>query len=126
MANVITTQTLNDGPRNLVIKVNISADGSGEESSTSLVDVSSFSVSEVRLDRIRGELDGFTVTLEWDATSNVDIFTLSDGETDLKFEDIGGIPNNSGSGKTGDIDFSTNGLVADAKGSFILDLVKKG
>lgn len=125
MANTITTQTLNDGPRNLTVKVSVEGDGTGDESNTQLIDVSSFGVDAVKIEKISGALNGFSVTLEWDATSNLNAYTLPEGESFVDFRGVGGLINNAGAGKTGDIDFSTTGLGAGDKGSFLLELVKK-
>lgn len=125
MANTITTQTLNNGPRNLTIKVTIEGDGTGEEASTQLVDISSFDADEARINSVTGSLNGFAVHLEWDATANVQAWTLPEGESFADFRPIGGIQNDAGAGKTGDIDFSTTGLGDGDKGSFLLELVKK-
>ena len=128
MANTITKQTLLNGPRNLVVKINISGDGSGEESATSLIDVSAYDASEVVIESIKAALNGFVMELLWDATANVPIVEIPDYEYNLNGHQIGsagGLWNNAGTGKTGDILFSTTGLGAGDKGSVILKMRKK-
>lgn len=127
MANAITTQTIMNGPKNLIVKVHVTGDGSGDESNTNLVDVSSFSADEVTITGIHAALNGFTMELLWDATANISILCVPDYEYNLNgsVARFGGIPNNAGSGKTGDILFSTTGLGNGDKGSVILEMVKK-
>lgn len=127
MANTITRQTLIDGPRNLVVKVHILGDASGDETNTSLIDVSTYAGApdRVRIDRITWSGDVFDVHMHWDATANVDILTLASGQPiDQKYDGFGGLINNAGTGVTGDILFSTVGLGAE-EGTIILEMVKK-
>lgn len=127
MPNTITKQTIHDGDRNLVVKVNIAGDGSGDESSTELIDASSYknAPSDLKIMRIVGTLSGFALTLEWNASANVDAYTIpGDEDVDIDFSQFGGLPNNAGSGKNGDIDFTTVGLGSE-DGSFTLYMKKK-
>jgi hypothetical protein len=45
MANTITKTTILDGPRNFVLLLNISGDGSGDETNTLIMDRSTFAVT---------------------------------------------------------------------------------
>lgn len=131
MANTITKQTIVDSERNLVVKVTIAGDNSGDESATLLIDLSDYAPSEregaptsVKLMRVIGSLDGFTATLEWDADSNVDAWTIPADASHVDFGLFGGLVNNAGIGVTGDIAISTNGLGSE-NGSFVLEMVKR-
>lgn len=131
MANTITTQTLLDGDRNAVIKIHIVSDGTAE-SNTQIVDVSGLSnldtnvaTGEVRLDKVKANLSGFAADLHWDATSNVDIMSVPDGESDHDFKRFGGLANNAGAGKTGDVLMSLRGNSAGDEGTIVLEMVKK-
>jgi len=102
---VPTVQTLQSGDRNLVIQVVGEADVAGG----TIVNVSSLakssrgeSVVDVRLESIRYSSDA-EVKLDWDATADVTFMTLAAGQEDLDFCDIGGIQNNAGAGKTGNV-----------------------
>jgi hypothetical protein len=66
------------------------------------------------------------VNIEFDASTNVLITGLpSDSTGDEYYSDVfTGIPNNAGSGKTGDIDFTTVGHSSGDTYSIILELVK--
>lgn len=53
------------------------------------------------------------VFLEWDATTDVNAFTLPVGRSiQACYEHLSGLPNQGGSGKTGDITLTTTGLAA--------------
>lgn len=123
MANAITKQTLHDGQRNLVVKCQIVGDGvEGEYADQLLIDMSAYSgpPTVLKITRIWAMLNGFSATLEWDATTNVDILSIPDGdEVDQDYKEIGGLANNAGTGVTGDILIDTTGLGAE-EGTIIL------
>lgn len=129
MANTITSQTILDGSRRVVVKIDILGDGSGDEAATTIVDMSSFTpaVTDSRLCGAWSSLNGFTTRLLWDATTDVPLISLPDYQFFLHCADTniwGGIPNNAGAGKTGDINMTTIGLGAGDHGSIILSLIK--
>lgn len=128
MANTITTQTIEDGQLRAVIKKHIVFDGTGDESATSLVDVSALSPapSEVVIERIETGFSGFQMQLHWDATTDVDIINLPEGQNIFDFRHHGGLINTRASGYTGDILFSTTGSAANDEGTIIIEVRKKG
>ena len=131
MADAVTSQTIIDGSRNCVMKFTNVSDGSGE-SAVVKVDVSALSpnaagtsCSEVRVMRITHAIVGMSVKMLLDATSNVLLCDLAESSNGhLNFENFGGIPNNAGSGKTGDILFTTLGHSSGDTYSIILEMVK--
>ncbi len=128
MANTIAEHVITDGERNTLVKYTIVGDGSGEESDTILVDKSTFSgaFTDFRIDSVVAVQNGFSSILSWDATANVLAIAIPDQDTNFCIRDgAGGIPNNSGTGKTGDILISTTGLGAGDKGHIILGLRKR-
>lgn len=127
MANAITKQTIINDSRNLVVKIHIVGDGSGDETATNLVDISALDskADRVKITKIISSLEGFSVNLIFDATANVDIMTLTQTDTTLDFTDIGGLVNNAGSGRTGDILMDTVGLAAAEEGTIILHMKKR-
>jgi len=128
MANSIVKQTLIDGSRKLIVKINIKGDGTGEETNLVLIDASSYTpaFTDASLRLVHANLNGFTCDLIWDATVNVDILHVADYESNYLKEEIGlGLPNNAGAGKTGDILLSTIGLGANDHGTIILELNKR-
>jgi len=129
MAATATEQIINNGPRNLVAKYTI-AGTTGDTTAGTLVDVSnvdaSIGVNALRLTKVQSTIHGFSCRLLWDATANVDLIDIGDGENvDLCFEDFGGLPNNAGSGATGDVLFTTTGYTAAGDGGHITLWFKK-
>ena len=113
MANAVTSQTLLDGPRNLVILLTGVLDTSNE-ARTIKVDVSSYdpAPTKVRVDKIHYSIAGaLQVLLDWDATTDVTFAVLS-GQGELEACKFGGLQNNAGAGVTGDIYLTTLGYSA--------------
>ena len=120
MADTVTSQTILDTPYRLVMKFTNVSDGTGE-SAVQKVDVSAFTAgsridsttvstcTDVRIDRIYYNNSGMSVKLLWDATTDVEAIHLKDTQGEFDFSSFGGLKNNSGSGKTGDIMFTTVG-----------------
>ena len=131
MAAAVTSQTIQDGERNCIMKFTNVSDGTGE-SAVAKVDVSALasnaagvSCSEVRVLRVSHAIVGMSVQLFLDATSNVLLMELADSSNGhMDFDDFGGIPNNAGSGKTGDILFTTKGHSSGDTYSIVLEMVK--
>tara|TARA_R100000329_G_scaffold75197_1_gene64950 strand:+ start:159 stop:566 length:408 start_codon:yes stop_codon:yes gene_type:complete len=131
MADAVTSQTIIDGERNCVMKFTNVSDGTGE-SAVAKVDVSALAsnaagvaCSEVRVMRISHAVVGMSVQLFFDATSNVLLAELAESSNGhMEFADFGGIPNNAGSGKTGDILFTTKGHSSGDTYSIVLEMVK--
>ena len=131
MADAVTSQTIQDGPRNVIMKFTNVSDGTGE-SAVAKVDVSALapnaegvSCSEVRVMRISHAIVGMSVQLFFNATSNVLLMELAESSNGhMDFKDFGGIPNNAGSGKNGDILFTTKGHSSGDTYSIILEMVK--
>ena len=113
MANTVTTQTLLDGPRNLVILLTGVLDTSNE-ARVIKVDVSSYDPvpTKVRVDKIQYSIAGaLQVLLDWDATTDVTFAVLS-GQGEIEACKFGGLQNNAGAGVTGDIYLTTLGYSA--------------
>jgi hypothetical protein len=114
MADTVTSQTIIDGERNCVMKFTNVSDGTGE-SAVAKVDVSELAAnaegvacSEVRVLRVSHAIVGMSVQLFLNASSNVLLMELAESSNGhMDFKDFGGLPNNAGSGKNGDILFTT-------------------
>ena len=119
----LTTQVLVDGERNIVIKAFIEG-GATELSDDLLVDVSALTParSAVKIMAIKSSLEGFSANLIWDATTDVPALKLMSGRVEQDFRRFGGLVNDSGTGKTGDILISTYGSATGLDGSIILEL----
>ena len=132
MADTVTSQTIQDDDRNAILKFTNVSDGTGE-SAVKKVDVSALAknslgqtCTKVSVLRIYWACRGMGVNIEFDATSNVLITGLpGDSTGDEYYDRFGGIPNNAGSGVTGDIDITTLGHSSGDTYSFILELIKK-
>jgi|TARA_Y100001938_G_scaffold78759_1_gene108783 hypothetical protein len=131
MADTVTTQTIIDGERNCIMKFTNVSDGTGE-SAVAKVDVSALSsnsdgkaCSEVRIMRVSHAIVGMSVQLFFDATTNVLLMELAESSNGhMEFKEFGGIPNNAGSGKTGDVLFTTKGHSSGDTYSIVLEMVK--
>ncbi len=95
----MTMQIIEEGPRNLVI----SFQGAGPDT----VDVSALNppCADLRIQRIIYDAanDATATTIAGDATADLTLVTLHGHSETLCFEDFGGLVNNAGAGKTGDI-----------------------
>ena len=131
MADTVASQTLADGPKTAVLKLTNISDGTGESAVTK-VDVSALQTSAdgdtctgVTLERIWWQCIGMKVQILWDATT--DLFCIELGENqsgDHDYTKFGGLTNNSGSGKTGDVNFTTVGHTSGDTYTVILYLRK--
>lgn len=125
MAATATEQVIHNGSRNLVLKYTI-AGTTGDTTAAKLLDRDSLSVTkDLKLSKVTWALTGCSVNLLWDATSNVSFFECSEGEGSQDFTDIGGIPNNAGAGKTGDVVYTTTGYGAGGDGGHVILEFKK-
>ncbi len=131
MADTITSQTIQDGGKTAVLKFTNESDGTGE-ASVKKVDVSALAAdangnpcTSVSISRIYWATRGMGVVIEFDATTNVLAIPLPADSTGDEYYDLfTGIPNNAGSGVTGDIDFTTVGHSSGDAYSVILVLNK--
>jgi len=131
MADAVTSQTIIDGERNCVMKFTNVSDGTGE-SAVAKVDVSALAsnsagvaCSEVRVMRVSHAIVGMSVQLFLNASSNVLLVELAESSNGhMDFKDFGGLPNNAGSGKNGDILFTTKGHSSGDTYSITLEMVK--
>ena len=132
MADAVATTTIIDGPRKAVIYCTDTSDGDGEAAVTK-VDVSSLSQSPdldtctgVRLEKVVFSNVGMGVKILWDATADVIALELpADYSDTIDFSDISGLPNYAGSGKTGDIQFTTVGATSGDTYSVTLYCIKE-
>jgi len=131
MADAVTSQTIIDGERNCIIKFTNVSDGTGE-SAVAKVDVSALAsnaagvaCSEVRVMRVSHAIVGMSVQMFLNASSNVLLMELAESSNGhMDFKDFGGLPNNAGSGKNGDILFTTKGHSSGDTYSIVLEMIK--
>lgn len=106
MADEVSTQVLNDGPRNHIVKLTNISDGT-DETLVTKVDASTLSGNpcSLRVDRVQYDLTGgMRVRLYFknDGT-DTEFLTLGAGQGDLDLRSVGGIPNPMLPGANGDI-----------------------
>lgn len=124
MANTNTTQILTNNARNAVMRFTSYTDGSTQENDT-VVDATAvgplaytyngqivFPGVHLKVVRVRYDVHGMALRVQWNATTNEDILILT-GFGKFDFKDIGGIQNPAAPGgvgllgATGSIDFLT-------------------
>ena len=131
MADAVTSQTIQDGERKAVLNFTNASDGSGE-SAVKKVDVSALANNSagdtctgVAINKIWWQCTGMSVKIEFAATSNVLAIGLSEDSNGYHdYSDFSGIPNNAGSGVTGDLDFTTVGAGSGDTYMIVLELIK--
>jgi hypothetical protein len=132
MADTISTQIIQDGGKQAIIKVTAVV-GNTDIVTSTMVDVSTLSVDPVSRRPCTGAVlaklvyigVGVGVKLEWDATANVLIFDLPVNWTEDYDFSAYGIPNNAGAGKTGDIVATTVSPTAGDTYTFIFTINKQ-
>ena len=131
MADAVTSQTLLDGERLAIMKFTNISDGTGETAVTK-VNVANLTPSAsgkactgVTINKITSLSHGLEVRMYWDATVDVPFF-LSTINTNYQndFSMFGGITNNAGAGKNGNIVFSTADASAGDTYTVVLEMVK--
>ena len=111
MADAVTTSTIVNGPKNLVMKFVNQSDGTGESSVTK-VDVSAQSCDRVRIMEIKYDTVGtMNVSVNWaHSGSNINKIAYLNGHDTLNFRRFGGMPfpTAATSGIAPDIEFTTD------------------
>lgn len=132
MANDLRIQTIIDGARNAVMKVTGVLDSSNQglivaiNVSTLTQGGSASPPKAVRIDRIQYSIsDQLTIQMYWEATANVPVLDLA-GRGKIKACDYGGLQNNAGAGKTGNILLQTSGWASGIQVyTVVLEMVKQ-
>lgn len=131
MADAVTSQTILDGDRLAIFKFTNISDGTGEAAVTK-VDVSTLTPNQYNqpctgciINKVWASTQGMAVNMLWVANANVLAYTIpTDTFYDMPFEEFGGIKNNAGAGKTGDIAFTTVGAASGDSYSIVLEVIK--
>lgn len=126
MANTVTSQTLIDGDRNLVMLFTGLLDTSNEARVVK-VDVSTFvpAATKVSVRKIQYSISSqLTLILDWDADTDIRFAALS-GQGEIEACSFGGLQNNGGAGVTGDIALTTVGWASGSQSyTLLLEMVK--
>lgn len=130
MPDAVTSQVVFDGTRTAVMKFTNISDGTGETAALK-VDVSALAgfqgqtCTGVNITKLDAMTVGMGVDILWDATTDVVCFTLgSDQFISFDFSHFGGITNNAGAGKTGDVLFTTVGASSGDRYTVTLEMTK--
>jgi hypothetical protein len=131
MADAVATQILFDGERMAIMKFTNISDGTGETKVTK-VDVSTLTPSSfdrpcdgVTITKVHALTHGMEVDMYWDATTDVFILSVPQNQMySLDLTQFGGLWNNAGAGKNGDVQFSTRDASAGDTYTIVLEMVK--
>jgi hypothetical protein len=131
MADAVTSQTILDGERLFIGKFTNISDSTGE-SAVVKIDVSALASSAagnacngVKINKIWAQTQGMAVDILWDATTDLICETIPENQFFLMdYSSFGGLPNNAGAGKTGDVLFSTVGAASGDRYTIIIEAIK--
>lgn len=131
MADAVATQILFDGERKAIMKFTNLSDGTGEVKVAKVIpaDLTKSSFNKacdgVTITKIYAMTHGMEVAIYWDATTDV-LVTVVPQNTNYvaDYESFGGLWNNSGAGKNGQVLFSTLDAGAGDAYTIILEMVK--
>jgi hypothetical protein len=130
MPDAVATQTLVDDARRAVFKFTNISDGTGE-TAVLKVDVSALTTYQgrtctgVSIQRLDAITAGMGINMLWDATTDVVILTVGEADfVSFDFTRFGGLTNNSGAGKTGDILFTTVGAASGDRYTVVMEVLK--
>jgi hypothetical protein len=131
MADNVTTQTLLDGERLVIQKFTNISDGTGEVAVNKVIvanlapNAAGKACTGVKINRIWSAAHGMEVRVLWDATTDLLAWVVtSNGPYLMDFSSFGGISNNSGAGKTGNIAFTTSDASAGDMYTIVLECIK--
>jgi hypothetical protein len=127
MADAVTSKKIMDNDYNYIVQLTNLSDGTGE-SAVVKVDVSALSPvpTEVTLEKVHFSTVGMAVRLLWDASADVLAWEIPAEATGmLDFSAFGGLMNDSGSGKTGDVQLTTIGHTSGDTYNLVLECRKR-
>ena len=114
MAATITTTFQVNGSRKFAAVIQITGDSAGDVTASDVIDVASLAdgvngaPTEFKIEQVDWEFTGFTGALLWDATADVLAVALPQYDGSISFSPP--LKNNAGSGKTGKLQLTTDGL----------------
>lgn len=131
MADAVTTQVILDGERLYIAKFTNISDGTGENKVLK-IDVSTLNPNAfglacdgVKINKIWATTHGMEVQIYWDASTDQYCWLVPQNTNYLMdFSTFGGISNNAGTGKNGDVLFSTQDASAGDSYTIVLECIK--
>ena len=131
MADAVASQTLIDGERVAIMKFTNLSDGTGESkvikvnASALGASASGLACNGVTITKIHASTHGMEVQIYWDATTDVFCWGVpQNSQYTWDWEKIGGLTNNAGAGKTGNVLFSTADATSGDFYTIVLEMVK--
>ena len=131
MADAVTSQTILDGERLFIGKFTNISDGTGEAGVVK-IDVSALNANAsglacngIKINKIWAQTVGMSIDILWDATTDLLCETVPENQFYLMdYSSFGGLPNNAGAGKTGDVLFTTVGAAAGDRYTIVIEGIK--
>ena len=131
MVDTVATETLLDGERLVIQKFTNNSDGTGETAVAKVIVANlapnSFgkACTGVKINKIWANTHGMEVRFVWGADTNLFCWMIPQNTTyAMDFDSFGGLPNNAGAGKTGNLLFSTADASAGDMYTIILECIK--
>jgi len=131
MADLVATQTLLDGDRLVIQKFTNISDGTGETAVNKVIvanlapDQFGKACTGVKINRIWANTHGMEVRILWDATTDLLCWMIPQNTTyDMSFDSFGGLQNNAGAGKTGNVAFTTSDASTGDMYTIVLECIK--
>jgi PHP family Zn ribbon phosphoesterase len=131
MADAVTTQTILDGERLVIQKFTNISDGTGETAVNKIIVANlapnSFgkACTAVIINKIWATTHGMEVRILWDATTDQFCWMIPQNTNYLMdFSIFGGIQNNAGAGKNGNVAFTTADASAGDMYSIVIECIK--
>ena len=132
MTITATSQTLFDGERKAIMKFYMTTTDTNGETNVVKVNPSTLTASaaggacnDVTITKVTALTHGLEVQMNWVATAPVVIMVIPQNtQYTQDYENIGGLTNNAGTGKTGEISFTTLDQSAGDAYTVVLEMVK--
>ena len=131
MADAVASQTILDGERVAIMKFTNISDGTGENkvvkvNAAALAPSSAGGACDaVTITKIHASTHGLEVQIYWDATTDILCWIApQNSQYTWDFSQFGGLINNAGTGKNGNVLFSTVDASAGDMYSIILEMTK--
>jgi len=131
MVDAVTSQTILDGDRLAIFKFTNISDGTGEAAVTK-IDVSTLAPDQYnkpctgcKINKVWALTQGMSVRILWDATTDVPCIIVPENQMyKMCFDEFGGLSNNAGAGKNGDVLFTTGGAASGDTYTIVLEVIK--
>ena len=131
MVDTVATQTLLDSDRLVIQKFTNISDGTGETAVNKIivsdlaVSAAGFACNGVKINRIWANTHGMEVRILWDATTDLFTWMIPQNSTySMDFSGFGGLTNNAGAGKTGNVAFTTSDASSGDMYTIVIECIK--